>query len=404
MRKYLVRGIEIFHGFLLLSALYCCIMQQISSSDMKNFLKSLLLIPLVGILSVTVEKVKYFWQYFLIAVIAVALAAAAAGNGYARIWMVVCGVIAAFSYFFARAGKKECWLESPALPWLVLYLVMYLIGNNLKREFLIWYASFGAGIYYLVCNLHTNLTEMDEFVRTHNHLERLPVKRLGKINGRMMWMQSGVIAAAMFTAPFVGIDQIIRQMGRALRKIVMLLLSLLPSGSSEELVEETTKNAQQMMMGGGEEVSAFWALIYKILDIIGWMIAAFLVLLTIWMILKKIYDMYRQFNVRTEENGDRIERLIAPPVGEKKRVLERKKKENLFWDRSPDARIRKYYKKRVLKDLKAVPELFWTPTQLEENVVMSREEKEKFHFYYEKARYGKQECTKEDMQNMMKLR
>lgn len=403
MRKYYIKGLEIFHGFLLLSGVYCCIMQQISKSELQIFVRSFLLIPVVGILSVSVSKVKHFWQYFLIGAVTAAAAMAASGGGYSRVWIGVCAVIAVFSYFVARAGKRSCWLDTPVYPWLVLYLGMYLLGERLGSTFLVRYAALGAGIYYLVCNIYVNLKEVDEFVRTHSSLERLPVKRLGRINGRMMWIQSGVIAAAMCAAPFLGIDQMIRQAGSVLRRLIVLLLSLLPQGE-EELLEEAAEAAPEMMMEAGKTPSAFLLLLYKILDIIGWMFAACLVLLCIWLILKKIYEMYMQFNAHTEENGDRIERLIAPPTSEKKKMLEKQKKENLFWDRSPNGRIRKFYKRRIWKDLRKEPEPSWTPAQLERDVEMPGEEKEKFHFYYEKARYGNVGCTKEEMQDMMKLR
>lgn len=404
MRKYLIRGLEIVHGYLILSIIYCCIMQQISSKEMAVFLKSLILLPAVGVLAVSVEKVKHFWQYVVIAAITVAVSAAAAGEGYFRIWMGVCAFLAAFSYFAARAGKRDCWLNTPVQAMLILYLVIYLWGNYFHRTFLMQYAAFGAGMYFLVCNLYTNWTEMDDFIQSHRSLERLPVKRLGKINGRMMWLQSGVIAAAMFAAPFIGIDEIIRSVGRGIRQLIVWLLKLLPTGHEEEMIEEAVQQpVQQMLPESAGEPSAFLLLVYKILDFIGWMIFIGIVLGVLWIAVKKIYGMYRQFNDHTEENGDRVEQLIAPPSAEKKKRLEKQKKESLFWDRSPNGRIRKFYKKRVWRDLKETPEPFWTPTQLEEEVVMSGDEKEKFHFYYEKARYGKESCTKEEMQDMMRL-
>lgn len=403
MRKYFIKGLEVFHGFLVLSLIYCSIMQQISSKEAAVLAKSLILLPAVGILAFSVEKVKHFWQYFLIAGVTVAVSAAAAGEGYFGIWMGVCVFVAAFSYFAARAGDRDCWLNTPAYPMLVLYLVIYLLGNYFDRIFLMRQAAFGAGLYYLVCNIYINWTQMDDFVRTHSSLERLPVRRLGKINSRMMWLQSGVIAAAMFAAPFLGIDGAIRYAGKCLLRLIALLLSFLPSGGEEEIMQEAAEQVPQMLPESGEAPSALLMLLYKILDFIGWMIFICLVLAVVWIALKKIYGLYRQFNDHTEENGDRIERLIAPPSEEKKSRLEKQRRENLFWDRSPNGRIRKFYKKRVWKDLKEAPEPFWTPSQLEEEVVMSGEEKEKFHFYYEKARYGKEKCTREEMQEMMKL-
>ena len=403
MRKYILKGLEIGNGFLLLSAFYCCIMQQVLPKDQPNFYRSLLLIPFVGILSVTVNKVKHFWQYLLIAAVSGTLVCLTVPTGLSRIWMILCVLTAGFSYFAARAGKRECWLDQPAYPWLIVYFLMYLLGNHFHREFLIRYASLGAGIYFLICNFYTNMTEIDEFVKIHSTLERLPVKRLGKINSWMMWLQSGLIACAMFVTPYLGIDQLIRQAGRALRNLLSFLLGLLPTGGQEEMMQQARENMMEMMMQEPHEVSAFMQLLYKILDIIGWLFALLLVLLFIRMIIKKIYEMYRQFNSHTEENGDRIERLIAAPSAEKKRTLDKQMKENLFWDRSPAGRIRKIYKKRILRELKNPPKPYMTPLEIEKDMEMPGEQKELFHHFYEKARYGKEGCTKDDLQAMMKL-
>ena len=403
MRKYFLKFLQVINGFLLLSAFYCCIMQLVQDNDKQIIFRSLLLLPLAAILSVSVNKVKHFWQYLMIAAASGCVVIAASGNGLSRVWMVVCVVLAAVSHFAARAGRRDCWLDFPAYPWLIVYFFMYVLGNHFKHEFLIYYASFGAGIYFIVCNLYINLTEMEAFVKTHSSLERLPVKRLGKINSRMMCLQSGLIALAMFVTPFLGIDQLIRQAGNALRTLVSFLLGFLSSGGQEETVQQAAEEMQDMMLPEAYEPSALLAFIYKILDIISWLIAIGLVFLFLRLIIKKIYGMYQQFNLHIEENGDKVERLIAAPSAENKKKLNRQRKENLFWDRSPSGRIRKIYKKRVIQELKHPPESYMTPWEIENEIGMADEKKEIFHACYEKARYGKEECTKEDVQVMMKL-
>lgn len=403
MRKCFLKFLQVSNGFLLLSAFYCCIMQLVQENEKQIFFRSLLLLPLAAILSVSVNKVKHFWQYLMIAVVSGCVVIASAGNGFSKIWMAVCVILAAVSHFAARAGRRDCWLDFPAYPWLIAYFIMYVLGNHFKHEFLIYYASFGAGIYFIVCNLYINLTEMEAFVKTHSSLERLPVKRLGKINSWMMCLQSGLIAFAMFVTPFLGIDQLIRQAGSALRALISFLIGFLSSGGHEETVQQAAEEMQDMMLPEAYEPSALLEFIYKILDIISWMIAIGLVFLFLRLIAKKIYGMYQQFNLHIEENGDKVERLIAAPSAESKKTLNRRRRENLFWDRSPSGRIRKMYKKRVMQELKHPPESYLTPWEIENEIRMEDEKKEIFHACYEKARYGKEECTKEDVQVMMKI-
>lgn len=405
MRKHAIKGLEIFHGALLLSCMFCLLGQELTHEGGLLAVKSILLLPAVAVFSLLVRRVAHLWQYLLAVVLVLAGAVSFVGKGNIRIWMGVCIFIAAFSFFIGRAGKQKCWLEVPAYPWLLFYLGMYLLGNKFNSGFLVQYASAGAGIYFLICNFHTNLMEVEEFVRTHSSLERLPVKRMGRINQIMMWLVSGITAAAMFAAPYLGIDRLIRQAGQILKAVVVWFFGLFPSGVQEEIVQGTEKQAAMQMVPQAAKALAWWVvLLYKILDILGWLLALAMILGLLYLILRKIYGWYRQFYQTTEENGDRIERLLAAPLAERKKGLEKKKKENLFWDRSPNARIRKHYKRTILQKTSKSPLPGWTPAQIEEGLGLSEEDREAFHQYYEKARYGPESCTREEVQKMQKIR
>ena len=50
----------------------------------------------------------------------------------------------------------------------------------------------------------------------------------------------------------------------------------------------------------------------------------------------------------------------------------------------------------MLRDWKEIPDASMTPAEIEEKVVMSEKEKYLLHILYEKARYGKDSCTREE--------
>lgn len=234
-------------------------------------------------------------------------------------------------------------------------------------------------------------------------MERLPVRRLARINQGMMWIVSGLTAAAMIVAPYLGLDQLIRQLGNALKTVIRWLLLLIPNSPVEE---ETmaTEQAQQAMPAVGNQAPWFLELFYKLLDLIGWMIGIGLVLACVFLVIRALYRLYLRFNEKTEENGDTIERLMPAPAAEKKKGLEHKKKEHLLWDRSTDGRIRKHYRKKVLEKLKESPDEAWTPTQTAREMELEPGEAETFARIYEKARYGKDDCSREEMERMLKIR
>lgn len=76
-------------------------------------------------------------------------------------------------------------------------------------------------------------------------MERLPVRRLARINQGMMWIVSGLTAAAMIVAPYLGLDQLIRQLGNTLKTVIRWLLLLIPNSP----VEEETMATEQAAAG-----------------------------------------------------------------------------------------------------------------------------------------------------------
>ena len=402
--KRKIRILEILHSFLLISMLYDLIIQVMEPGNPFVVYQNLLLLPAVAVLSVSCRRAKYFWQFFMVSA---AVTAAVFFLGTCGIWMGICGGLAAFSYFYARAKKEDCWLEVPAYPWLIGYLLLFFEGEYLHNDYMGLYLSVKAAAYFLLYNFYTNLVEMEHFVRIYGSLERLPVHRIGKINRRMMWIFNGTVAAAMIAAPFLGIDGMLRQLGRALKEILRcILLLLFHGGGSEEEAVMPQQSAAPMMPPpvGEEEASIFSRILSQVLNILGWALAIALLLAVLWIFLRCLYFLYRDFHVRTEENGDRVERLIAPPVMEKKSRLKRIPGEHLFWNRSFNARMRKHYRKRVLREWAETPPFWYTPCQLEEELTMGEEERKKFHGLYEKARYGKSECSREEMEELLKIK
>ena len=247
-----------------------------------------------------------------------------AGTGVRGIWTGLLGILVAFSYFYARASKKTCWLKIPSYPWLGIDLVLYFLGQHFVSDTAIRVAPVLAALYYLLCNFHINLEEVDSFLKTHASLERLPVRRLAKINQGMMWMVSAVTAAAMIAAPYLGIDQLIRKGGQALKTVIRWLLHLIPNSTTEEGTMAAEQMNQMMPATASREIPWFLELLYKLLDLIGWMIGIGLALACIFVVLRALYRLYLHFNEKTEENGDKIERLLPPPAAEKKKNLNRK--------------------------------------------------------------------------------
>ena len=220
----------------------------------------------------------------------------------------------------------------------------------------------------------------------------------------MMWLVSAVTAVAMIAAPYLGIDQLIRKGGQALKTVIRWLLHLIPNSPAQEGTMAAEQTNQMMQATASREIPWFLELLYKLLDLIGWMIGISLVLVCVFVGVRALYRLYLRFNEKTEENGDKIERLLPPPAAEKKKNLNRKKKEHLFWNRSADGRVRKHYRKKVLEKLKGSPDSAWTPTQTAGHMELEDADAKVFAQIYEKARYAGTSCTKEEMEKTLRIR
>lgn len=408
MRKYLVDGAKWLYAFFILSVGYCMIQDIVSFHEKIVFRYSLLFLPVLIGCSVAVKKVKHVIQYFLIAAILLGLVYVgsnlSAADSINRVILMTFSVFAVFAYFAGRAAKKICWLENPHYLILPYYLLVCFYGGYFQKDFLIRLCALAAGFSYLIVELCTNEGEMGNFIQDYANLERLPVQRMQQNNNRMFWGQAFVKAGVMAAAPYLKVDELVYRIAKLLRSLLVFLLSLLGRASEEQIMEQGF-HQEKMDMGFPpieEKESWLMQLIEKILEIAGWIVFWAVMAAFLYLIIRKLMQLYQQFNERTEENGDIVENLMSLKTEDKVRLKERRK-DNLFFNLSPEAKIRKHYRKKVLKENRSEIRNSWTPQQLEEAVNLSLEQKAKFHYYYEKARYSKDGCTKEEAQEMTEI-
>lgn len=402
MIKWMKRMINYLTGFLLLSSLHCIVVGLVNGGSRQTFIYSLVYLPAIILLSESQKQVKYFWQFVICSVIALAAIRFVYKGTFEQTLGTVLIIAAFLFYFYARAKKEECILETPMYYFLALYLVMWFLERQYPSELLEKYAVIGAGIYCLLCMYKINIDEMLQFIDLHGNLERFPQKRLLKSNLLMMGFQTIVVGTGMGIALSTGADGIADKIVTAIRKMFAWLLSFLES-EEQHVGSEVSGGAAVMPPIGAEEPSAFMEMLLKLFDFLSWILVIGLTLFVLYKILKKFYQLYLEFDTNASENGDEIEQIFTFQTKEEKRKIKKKRNENLRWDRSPNARIRKIYKRRVLKDLKEIPKASMTPEEIEQNIVMPDGEKDVFHKLYEQARYGSVTCLKEDVDKMMRI-
>lgn len=409
MRKSIVTVFRILYGFFILSVVYCMAYVPITKNVGTAFYHSLLLIPVLIVCFIGKKKTKSVVQYLgICAVMIAALYFGIGALGFSlldTIILLIFCVYAVFSYFLSRAGRRAGTLDTPSYWALALHAGACIYGSYFQSDAMVKVAALAAGFTYMAVDLHTNDLMIGAFLQDYSNLERLPVHRLKQNNSRMLSIQSGITAAAMIAAPFMKLDQVLIKAGILLRDFLRWFISLLPVSEGEQIMEPMGGQGESGF--GFGEVEGEQSLLMKILDmlleIVGWIVLIAVIAGILYLVIKRVLQLYQQFNERVEENGDLVENLMVSQKGQDKVRMNRKDRENLFLNFSPEARIRKHYKKRVQKENKEEIRSSWTPQQLEQAVSLSKEQKDKFHRYYEKARYSNETCTKEEMQDMIRF-
>ncbi len=289
-------------------------------------------------------------------------------------------------------ADKEAWeiptlLDEPKPIHFLWFIAQYVIGVVLKIPFywhLMFYLLFADLFLCFFCQY---LDGMHRFIRDHQKIANLPVETMQR-TGKMI-LKIAVLLLVLFVLPSVlyGKDPIAEAIAGYEPKEVE------STAKVETPEEETPQAAEQGDMSellGDKEYkpmpawiqNLFTGIMYLILVAVG---AA---------ILRAIYQSVR--NAGKAFSEDEEDEVLFLHQGKDER-------ENLPWKRekregylSPNMRIRRQYKKTIKKAGKYQPTGAETPAELEERNELSGDTMRRLHDGYEKARYSREGCTKEE--------
>lgn len=262
----------------------------------------------------------------------------------------------------------------------VIYYVVAIIGG--MKEYLrgIWWLLAADIAICLVC---CYIEEMQDFIERNRRIANLPVRAMKKVGKQIfVVLMAGMI---LFMLPAVIYD-----------KEPLAEINLEYHGAPVKLPEPEQKQQGASMqeslekLGVEGEVREFPQWIQTVLKVIpAVLFVGFLlvILRTVGKALKNAADAFSQEEEAVLGTEDEEVSLT------KKLKTDREKGEGWF---SPNMRIRRKYKKKVLRHSKVRPLGTETPAQIETKANLSGEERDVLHRLYEKARYSSDGCTKEE--------
>lgn len=275
------------------------------------------------------------------------------------------------------AAKEEEFLDTPSLPFLWYFVVIYGLGLCMNGKALCDMA-FGSAIVYLFLTLiATHFRGTKEYLETNKRIKGIPTKRLYGVSFAMLLLFLVLLLIGILPSVFLANH-------RQYIEVRGWLKDLEPP-PVEELDEMEFSGSGEMEMlemlyadEPAPEPSPFWNILFGV-------IAGVCALVFVYGIFRVIRRVFQDFRNSRDENGDIIEEIEDKEKSDREELLgERHHRTD-----SAAEKIKRRYRKMIRKHRKERPAPFESPAEIEENAgLKDDEEMQELHRAYEGVRYG----------------
>jgi hypothetical protein len=416
------------HAFFLLYGIYPLLVgtAQLQGFEAAGFcLIGLLLFVPILLSWWLLRKLHRLWLYLPLGVLISALCGALAWLftehfSYNHLWVGVATGIASLVLFISHAVarirlgslKKEfiaahgsevpfemnVWevptlFTNPHPVHLAWFAVQYLVGLILRVPFywhFVFYLTF-ADLFVLFGFRY--LTRLDAFIIKNRKTASLPVRTMGKIHHILFVI--GLLLILLFALPalFYGREPLADvSLAESQSKELSDTDAILPDSAPMNY----DMTLPDIIMESGEQfIPPIW--LKNAVKTILFLILAIALIGLIYAIYLAIRRAGENFAVENEDE------VIFLDSKEDSRRSIRKKSGSRESRLSPNMQIRRRYKRTIRKSTKGRPTFWASPLELESQAGLAESaDMQRLHGYYEKARYSKEGCTREDVAAMQK--
>ncbi len=283
---------------------------------------------------------------------------------------------------------------------LVLCIITNIAANHYELPFVATITIIVAFILSIIYLIIFNQQTLFDYMHNNQNVSHLPEKQIRRLNKVYMAIFLVVVTVVMFIFMELPYESILSPLWEGIKSVFRFLFSLIRSEENTEVDERFNAPKPKMDRSFWEIDDASTNPIYVY---IGMVICIILVAATLCYI---IYSVYKKISLREKKDVNEVREFISPFI--KKDQLEKtvvRKERSLITDLSYNGRIRRMYKKLILKKLptKHKPLSPLTPAEIENHVGLGDVETDKLlHDYYEKARYSESGCNKQDYEMLKK--
>lgn len=311
---------------------------------------------------------------------------AAPGN---RIVGAPLAVLAAWASLAGRAHGKRYFY--PEAGWLVYPFILYALGTGFHNETVLGIAFAAEAGLVLLFIFYRNARSLEHtFLAAKEHV-RVPYLKIRRLNRGMLllFLVLTVLVVAMLGA-FLDGEQVVELIGQllfmgyaAVMLLILKLLSLLPFGGGETAAAAAEAAEEPQTLEAAAD-NPLLALIWLWLERIVLVLAAVIVLIVIWYLVKEFI-----FDLKASDAEDRdVRKKISKAERTRKMPPEKEPGLSIF-DLSPAARVRRLYFRymNLQPGVKKISRSE-TPEEQMETAGCIEEGREDIRAIYEKARYA----------------
>lgn len=394
IRRILCIVIGWLHCTLLIAPIYALILNFTNDilpreTVIRNHLRGLLIIVPIIISWLARRYLRNILLYLLASVAAVLLTIWLFDNPV----MAVPAVFICFLRFYNRIiGEDRSLLDHPGYAGLAVFLIAPVITFFVERLDSI-YQPLGLlymAIYFLLCFTHHGIERIESYIDVNKDMRNMPARRILRISSALLAAAVVIFSITLLPA-LLNSDMEYRYTPPPVSEEETSL-----SLPEEEILQDDTGQGD-MMAAMDVEPNPILEAIFQILEYV--LVIGFSILIVFGIIYGALH-LSRMFRQSFQDRGDFVENLQDDELEAIRERARRIRDRPGLFDRSPNAVIRRRYRKTVLHAAKNRPQAWMTPCEAENHAGLTGDAIERLHNVYEKARYSPEGCTRQDFSQL----
>lgn len=375
-------------------------------------LGTLILLPAPFISHFCGRHLKHIWSFLALHIALIAVYAFNIHNIFAAVFYITYLLLLTAVALSKRLQPEKPGKTNTSIFLLSVFIIMYLVDSYLGITSLNRLLFILVTLFILLYLFNMYLINFEGYFNKHSNISDIPIRQIKNTNHILIVFFGCFCIVVMLIFTTLPLKEFLSAVGSLLLTVLRFLVSLFPSKNEEPAPPESAATEQGTPPLNLPDDNPPSVILEYIQNILLGLFTIAIIAGAIALVLYGLYRIYRLFYAKKSDTLKDITEFISP-FDKRERIYgeSEKKAGNRFFNpfsRSNNDKIRKLFFKAVSRQNKGEAlSGSLTPVQLSEYALtgqfgrpLDKELKEKtgeLAACYELARYGREECTKDDV-------